>query len=59
MDKRKDPLVSGDDIMGILMVWTLIGFLGMIFGLHIGWWDVLIWLGFLPEGWLPANPRYS
>ncbi len=59
MDKRNDPLFTLDDIVGIGMVWTLVGFIGMIFGLHIAWWDVLIALGLLPDGWLPANPRTS
>ena len=39
-------------IGGIIMLWTIVGFIGTVFGLHIGWWDLLG----IP---LPVNPRYS
>ena len=43
--------IDGDDILGILMVWTIVAWIGMIFGLHIGWWD-LLGIG------IPSDPRY-
>ncbi len=49
-----------DDIaLGLLMLWTLVGCAGMLVGLHLGWWDLLVAWGVFPPGYLPANPRYA
>jgi len=36
-------------IVGALILWTLGGFIGLLLGLHIAWWDVLINTGILPS----------
>jgi hypothetical protein len=54
MDKGRE-----DMIMGILITWTLVGMLGLLVGLHIGWWDVLAGIGLIPSGSLPVDPRHS
>jgi hypothetical protein len=52
-----DSQRAADILFGLLMLWTLVGFVGLIFGLRIGPWDALISLGLWPEGALPADPR--
>ncbi len=40
-----------DVVFGLMMVWTVVGLLGMALGLHVGWWDIF--------GLMPKNPRYA
>ena len=32
---------AGDVVFGFLVMWTLIALILTVFGIHIGWWDLL------------------